>query len=311
MNKDAMSASQLIAKRFEISDPEKDLLGRGGMGDVYRATDSQTGAPVAVKALNPDIVARHPNAIERFVREGEALRQLNHPNIVSMVAAVEEEEATTGVVAHYLIMEYVEGGSLRDLLEAQRQLPSPRVVEIGLDLADALTRAHRLGIIHRDLKPANVLLAEDGTPRLTDFGIAHVVESPRLTQTGVLMGTVDYLSPEACQGEPLDERTDIWAFGVLLYQMLSGELPFGGGTLTAKLAAILTQPIPDLASLCPDAPEALIDLIYRMLEKDRGQRIPSVRLVGAELEAILKGQEIRTPVHLPPKPPKRESFFHA
>ncbi len=289
-----MSASPLIANRFEISDPDKDLLGRGGMSDVYRATDTQTGALVAVKALNPEVVARQPEAIQRFVREGEALRQLNHPNIVSMVAAVEEEGR------HYLIMEYVEGGSLGDLLEAQRGLPSLRAVEIGLDLADALTRAHRLGILHRDLKPANVLLAEDGTPRLTDFGLAHLVDSPRLTQAGVLMGTVDYLSPEVCQGEPFDDRSDIWAFGVLLYEMLSGELPFGGGSLTAKLTAILTQPIPDLASLCPDAPEALVDLVYRMLEKDREQRIPSVRLVGAELEAILKGREVPTPLRLAP-----------
>jgi serine/threonine protein kinase len=163
-----MSASQLIADRFEISDPEKDLLGRGGMGDVYRATDTQAGEPVAVKALKSGIIALDPEIVTRFVREGQALRQLNHPNIVGMVAAVEEEGR------HYLVMEYVEGGSLQDLLAAQGPLPSTRVVEIALDLADALTRAHRLGIIHRDLKPANVLLAEDGTPRLTDFGIAHV-----------------------------------------------------------------------------------------------------------------------------------------
>jgi len=289
-----MSASQLIANRFEISDPEKDLLGRGGMGDVYRATDTQTGEPVAVKALSPGVVARDPDILERFVREGEALRQLNHPNIVRMVAAVEKEGR------HYLVMEYVGGGSLQDLLAAQGALPGTRAVEIALDLADALTRAHRLGIIHRDLKPANVLLAEDGTPRLTDFGIAHVADSPRLTETGILVGTVDYLSPEACQGEPLDERTDIWAFGVLLYEILTGQRPFVGETLTAKLTAILTQPVPDLAQLAPSIPDALADLVYRMLEKDRQQRVPSVRLVGAELEAILKGREVPTPARLAP-----------
>jgi predicted ATPase len=175
-----------------------------------------------------------------------------------------------------------------------------RALEIALDLADALTRAHRLGIIHRDLKPANVLLAEDGTPRLTDFGIARVSDSPRLTETGILVGTPDFLSPEACSGRALDERTDIWAFGVLLFEMLTGETPFRGDNLTAKLTAILTQPVPDLGERCPDAPEALVDLVYRMLEKDRGQRIPSVRLVGAELEAILKGREVPTPVLLAP-----------
>ncbi len=292
-----MSASRRIADRFEIRNPERDLLGRGSMGDVYRATDTHTGETVAVKALDPRVVARDPGILERFVREGEALRQLDHPNIVRMVAAVEDGGR------HYLVMEYVAGGSLQDLLDTarpDRSLPIPRVLELALELADALTRAHHLGIIHRDLKPANVLLAEDGTPRLTDFGIARVSEGPRLTQTGVLMGTPDFLSPEACEGEAIDERGDIWSFGVLLFEMLTGETPFPGDSLTTKLTAILTQPVPDLGERCPEAPEALVDLVYRMLEKDREQRIPSVRLVGAELEAILKGREVPTPLRLAP-----------
>jgi non-specific serine/threonine protein kinase len=280
---------KLIANRFTINNPEKDLLGRGGMGDVYRATDTQTGETVAVKALNPEILARDPTLLERFVREGEALRQLNHPNIVRMVAAVEEDGR------HYLVMEYVGGGSLQDLLFANGQLPNERVIQIALDLADALTRAHRLGIIHRDLKPANVLLAEDGTPRLTDFGIAYIADTPHLTQTGILVGTVDYLCPEACNGEKLDERADIWSFGVMLFQMLAGCLPFTGESLTSKLTAILTHPIHDLTQYTPEVPDALADLVYRMLEKDPQQRIPSVRLVGAELEAMLKGREPVTP----------------
>jgi predicted ATPase len=274
-----------VADRYQVEDIDRDLLGRGGMGDVYRATDAQTGETVAVKALNPDVLARDPELLERFQREGEALRRLNHPNIVHRIAACEENER------HYLVMEYVGGGSLDGLLKKEGRLSPARAIEIGLDLADALTRAHRLGILHRDLKPANVLLALDGTPRLADFGIAHVAVGPQLTQTGMLIGTVDYLSPEACQGEPLDERADIWALGVLLFQILSGRLPFEGQSLTAKLTAILTQPVPDLAQLAPDVPDALADLVYRMLEKDRCQRIPSVRLVGTELEALLKGRE--------------------
>ena len=285
-----MSTGQLIAHRFRIADLKRDLLGRGGMGDVYRATDLQTGETVAVKALNPDVLARDPGLLERFLREGEALRRLNHPNIVHMVASCEERGR------HYLIMEYVGGGSLETLLQKEGRLSPTRTIEIALDLADALTRAHRLGIIHRDLKPANVLLAPDGTPRLADFGIAHVATGPQLTQTGMLIGTVDYLSPEACQGEPLDERADIWAFGVLLFEMLSGQLPFGGDNLPARLTAILLQPTPDLAALATGLPDGLVDLVYRMLEKDREQRIPSVRLVGAELDALHKG---RMPVRAP------------
>ncbi len=264
-------------------------LGRGGMGAVYRTSDTQTGEIVAVKALNPEVLARDPGMLERFIREGEALRRLNHPNIVRMIAAVEDHGQ------HYLVMEFVEGGSLHALLASRKNLPASEVIRIALEVSDALSRAHHLGIIHRDLKPANVLIAKDGTPRLADFGIAHLENDQHLTQTGVLVGTVDYVSPEVCQGERPDERNDIWAFGVMLFEMLSGRLPFVGSTLTARLTAILTQPVPNLAQLAPDVPPALINLVNRMLQKDPQQRIPSVRLIGAELEAMLKGRAPLTP----------------
>ncbi len=299
-----MGKSLLIASRYRVEDADRDLLGRGGMGEVYRATDTQTGETVAVKALNPVVLSRDPDLLARFLREGEALRQLNHPNIVHMIAACEQDGC------HYLVMEYVPGRSLQQLLDAEHRLPPQRAIEISLDLADALTRAHRLGIIHRDLKPANVLLAADGTPRLADFGLAHLAAASRLTQSGMLMGTVDYLSPEACRGEPLDERADIWAFGVMLFEMLSGQARFGGDNLTARLTAILTRPVPDLAALAPGLPDGLVDLVYRMLEKDRQLRVPSVRQVGLELEALLKG---RAPVTPAPdaSPPRAEGRFAA
>jgi serine/threonine protein kinase/predicted ATPase len=310
--KRAMSAqdqgrSQIIGSRFKIADLDRDLIGRGGMGDVYQGTDLQTGQTVAIKALRPEVVFSDPNALARFRREGEALRQLNHPNIVQIVDALEAYGATFGEAVHYLVMEYVPGGSLRDLLEREGRLSIARTAEIALDVADALTHAHRVrpspsrddhkesaigsigGILHRDLKPSNVLLAEDGTPRLSDFGIAHVAGARPLTQTGGVVGTVDYLSPEACNLETLDARADIWAFGVMLYEMLAGERPFTGDSPMATLMAILRQPVPDLAQVRPDVPESLADLVYRMLEKDRAARIPSVRLVGAELEAISQG----------------------
>ena len=278
-------AKFIIANRFEINDLEKDLLGRGGMGMVYRATDHQSGGTVAVKTLSTETLEDELNVLERFKREGEALRQLDHPNIVKYIAAIESNGQ------HYLVMEYVDGGSLQDLLAKQGHLSNQRAVEIGLDLADALTRAHQLGIIYRDLKPANVLLTRDGAPRLTDFGIAQLADNARLTQTGVLVGTVNYLSPEAVNGGTLDTRTDIWAFGVLLFEMLTGRLPFTGGNLTARISAIIAQAPPDIIQLNPEIPEVLADLIYRMLEKDRQQRIPGMNLVGAELEAILHKRE--------------------
>lgn len=280
---------QLIAGQYIIQDLQADLLGQGGMGQVYRGREVQTGAPVAIKLLKTEVV--EPEMIERFNREGEILRRLNHPNIVKLLATAEEAGR------HYLVMEYVGGGSLQELLEQQGPLPVARVLDFALDLADALTRAHRLEIIHRDLKPANVLLAEDGSPRLTDFGIARALNSPSLTQTGLVLGTINYLSPEGCNGQKLDTRSDIWAFGVLLYELLTGQQPFRGETWVATMMAIMSQPTPDLNQQRPDVPEALARLIYRMLEKDPQHRLPSVRLVGAELEAIKQGWAVEEQRH--------------
>ncbi|MBI5668106.1 MAG: protein kinase [Chloroflexi bacterium] len=287
-----MSKPSVIANRFEV----EVLIGHGGMGDVYRGRDTLTGQPVAIKFLKPEIIAENPELVARFVREGEALRALNHPNIVKMLAAADDDGHRC------LIMEYVGGGSLRDLLTRQPRLPVDRVLNIALDLADALTRAHRLKIIHRDIKPANVLLAEDGTPRLTDFGVAHLSDRTRVTETGMLIGTYAYISPEACMGDELDARTDIWSFGVLLFEMLAGQRPFEATHPAAIITAILTKPVPDLLALRPDAPPALVGLIYAMLEKDRDKRIASVRLVGAQLEAIIGGTPTGSPFAATPPP---------
>ena len=160
---------------------------------------------------------------------------------------------------------------------------------MAIDLADALTRAHRLKIIHRDLKPANVLIGQDGVLRLTDFGVAHITDKDRVTDTDAIVGTIEYLSPEVLNGGVIDHRVDIWAFGVMLFEMLSNERPFTGDSMFGIMNRILAEPPPDLEALCPDTPKDLIDLVYRMLEKDPALRIPSVRQVGAELEAILQG----------------------
>ena len=279
-----MSASETIANRFVIADPERDLLGRGGMGAVYRGQDTLTEDTVAIKALNPELVTTNPETVTRFRREAEALRKLNHPNIVQMIAALEENGR------HYLIVEFVDGGNLRQFLDKEHQLPVRQVLRIALELADALSRTHHLRIIHRDLKPANVLLTAAGTPKLTDFGVASMADSGYLTQTGMWVGTPQYLSPEACNGEKLDERADIWAFGILLYEMMAGKVPFAGDTLMATLTAIFRHPLPDLMNIRPDIPEALNNLIQHMLLKERDQRIGSMRLVAAELEAILQGK---------------------
>jgi predicted ATPase len=271
---------QLIANRYEIQTE----IGAGGMGTVYLGLDRQTGSKLAIKQLKAELI--QPDMLERFKREGQALRELNHPNIVKLLDAVEAD------AQHYLIMEYVAGGDLGLLLKHGR-LPYQRCLNIAIDLADALTRAHRLNIIHRDLKPANVLLSQDGTVCLTDFGVAHVMHQERVTQTNVIIGTLDYLAPEVLSGEPVEPRSDIWAFGVMLFEMLAGQHPFPGRSILQVHQAIMTAELPDLEELAPDAPIAFVDLVYRMLNRDPQARISSVRHVGAELEDILHGREAR------------------
>jgi predicted ATPase len=277
---------QIVGNRYELTEK----IGVGGMGIVYRGSDTQTGQLVAIKELKVDVIQDNPELIARFAREGEILRALNHANIVKLLAMLED----TG--KQYLVMEFVAGGSLAEMLSRSKKLDTARVLNIALDLADALTRTHRLNILHRDLKPANVLMAEDGTPRLTDFGVAKWGNSA-LTLENHLVGTLGYLSPEALNGESLDERSDLWAFGVMMFEMLTGKHPFPAEHFGAQIAAILLNPLPDLEDLSPDSPIALVDLVYRMLEKDRHRRISSARLIGAELEAILRGEV--TPVLIP------------
>jgi DNA-binding NarL/FixJ family response regulator len=268
----------LIKGRYQLGN----LVGGGGMGNVYSGTDTLTGETVAIKQLRVEVMGDMPQMVERFYREGEALRRLNHPNIVKVLATADEGNQ------HYIVMEYVGGGSLADLLKHQPKLPVERVVSIGLELSDALSRAHHLHILHRDIKPANILLAEDGTPRLTDFGLARIDQMPGLTDSNSVLGTLYYLSPEAIENRKLNERSDIWSFGVVLYEMLTGSLPFSGETPFEIAWAIKNQPLPILENLRSGLSPALVNLVRRMLRKDNPARVDSVRQVGVELESIQK-----------------------
>jgi predicted ATPase/predicted Ser/Thr protein kinase len=274
----------MLADRYELGV----LIGEGGMGTVYQARDTRTGETVAVKQLRRDVLNVQPDLVERFTREAEALRELNHPNIVKAYETLQKDGE------YYIVMEYVPGQDLGSLLRRQERLSVSQTVRIAIELADALTRAHYMKIVHRDLKPANILMAADGTPRLTDFGVAYVGAKERMTTVGISVGTPDYMPPEALQGQNTDARSDIWALGVMLYEMLTGTHPFKGDTLPALLLNIMSSKIPDLEEIRPDIPVALADLIYRMLEKDRSARIPSVRLIGAELETIMEGLQTGT-----------------
>ncbi len=258
------------------------MIGGGAIGCVYAGVDTLTSEKVAIKELREELVASMPELVERFRREGELLVRLNHPNIVKILATVEEEQH------HYIIMEYVGGGSLADLIQREPEIPIERVLSVCVELADALSRAHHLDILHRDIKPGNILLAEDGTPRLTDFGLARLSGAEALTTSGSILGTFPYLSPEACSNQKLDQRSDIWSFGIILYEMLTGELPFRGETPFEIIWSIKNQSLPDPRLLREGIPDALVELIRKMLMKDREARIPSARLVGGDLEMIRK-----------------------
>ncbi|HUG33736.1 MAG TPA: protein kinase [Anaerolineales bacterium] len=254
-------------------------LGEGGMGEVFLAEDKQTGQQVAVKVLARQLTAQ-PESLERFRREAETLRQLDHPNIVKFVDAFEHEGQ------YVIVMEYVSGDSLHELIKAG-SLPVERTRQIALDLCDALIRAHRLHIIHRDIKPENVLLTEDGTPKLADFGVARLSEGTRMTRTGTQVGTPYYMAPEAWEGKSLDAQADVWSLGVMIYEMLAGQVPFTGDTGPAVMNKVLTTPPPDLKKLRSEVPPSLIKVVGKMLTRDKNRRYSTIRQVSVDLEGSL------------------------
>jgi eukaryotic-like serine/threonine-protein kinase len=264
-------------------------IGAGGMGEVYRATDTKLGRDVALKVL-PAEVASDPERLERFQREAKALAALDHPGIVG-VYSVEE---ASGV--HFLTMQLVEGQGLDRLIPTEG-LPIARTLDIAKALAQALCAAHEKGIVHRDLKPANVMVTADGRVKVLDFGLAKRAapgdgapadseqSTEMRTREGMVMGTMPYMSPEQLQGRALDYRTDIFSFGIMLYEMVSGRRPFAGRSTAELASAILRDTPPALATLRAGMPAELMQIITRCLEKDPGARYQSMRDVHGALLA--------------------------
>jgi serine/threonine protein kinase len=264
---------QILNNRYKIISQ----LGEGGMGEVYLATDEKSNQQVAVKILARQLTAS-PEALERFKREGETLRQLDHPNIVKFIDAFEHDKQ------YVIVMEYVSGGNLQNLIK-QGALPIEQARQITLDLCDALIRAHRLNIIHRDLKPENVLITEKGIPKLADFGVARLSESTSMTRSGTQVGTPYYMSPEAWEGRTLDAQADIWSLGVVLFEMFTGQVPFGGDTGAAVMNKVLTTPPPDLKKMRAEVSPALSKIVSRMLTRDKKRRYQTMRQVAVDLES--------------------------
>jgi serine/threonine protein kinase len=216
------------------------LIGKGGMGEVYRAWDTKLKRDVAIKIL-PDEFSRDADRVARFQREAESLAALNHQNIAA-IYDLQQSDAT-----RFLILEFVEGETLADILKKRGALPLEEALQVAKQICEALEAAHEKGIIHRDLKPANVAVNEDGDVKILDFGVAKSLDghmsttggAPLATDAGVVLGTPAYMSPEQARGLPVDRRTDVWAFGCLLYELLTGRQPFAGETPTDSLAAVL------------------------------------------------------------------------
>ncbi len=269
-------------------------LGAGGMGEVYLAQDTRLGRKVAIKLLPPESMGNE-QAKRRLLREARAAATLDHPNICA-VHEVGEEAGQT-----FIVMQYVEGETLAARLKRQR-LDLEEAVSIATQVADALSEAHAHGIIHRDLKPQNIMCTGRGRVRVLDFGLAKLIREPAtgeseaetvtlLTSSGVVMGTVPYMSPEQVRGEQLDERSDIFSFGVLVYEMVSGRQPFLAPSAAEIVSAILTRDVTPLDSCVPDVPLELARLTRKCLEKDRARRYQTMREVVIDLESVRRELE--------------------
>jgi formylglycine-generating enzyme required for sulfatase activity/tRNA A-37 threonylcarbamoyl transferase component Bud32 len=242
-------------------------LGSGGFAIVYLVRDVHLKRKLAVKVLSPDVIASH-SVLERFRREAETVAQLSHPHIVPLHFIGQQDDLV------YLVMEAIDGGSLADRLARERQLGIDAAARIFSEVASALAHAHKRGVIHRDIKPQNVLLdLETGRALVTDFGIARTAEGGSLTATGMVVGTPAYLSPEQVTGAPSDHRADIYALGVMMYEMLAGQPPFTGATPTAVLMKRLGGPPEGLRTIRPEVPAALEDLVDACLATDPNERL--------------------------------------
>ena len=275
-----MQIDRTLADRYELVSH----IARGGMADVYEARDTLLGRRVAVKVLHSQFSSDEA-FVKRFRREAQAAANLSHPNIVSIYDWGEDGST------YFIVMELIEGRTLRDVLKSERQLLPRRACEIGAEVAAALAVAHRAGLVHRDIKPGNILLAPDGTVRVTDFGIARAWDdSQELTRTGAVIGTATYFSPEQAQGMTADERSDLYSLGVVMYEMVTGAPPFTGDSPVAVAYQHVSTPAAMPSALNADIPPTLEAIITRALSKEPEGRHQSADDMRADLLRFLRGE---------------------
>ncbi len=275
------------------------LIGKGGMGEVYRARDTKLKRDVAIKIL-PEEFSRDPDRVSRFQREAEALAALNHQNIAGIY-----DLQQSGTI-RFLVLEFVEGDTLADILKKRGALPVDEALHVAKQICEALEAAHEKGIVHRDLKPANIKVMADGKVKVLDFGLAKAIEnaptgtalsdSPTLlsmaaTNAGMILGTAAYMAPEQARGKAVDRRADIWAFGVVLYQMLTGRVAFTGETASETTAAVMMKE-PDWNALPANTPARLRDLLRRCLVKEPRNRVQAIGDARIAIEEVQSGAEV-------------------
>ena len=264
-----------IADRYEL----EELVGTGGMSSVYRARDTLLERNVALKILHEQFTS--DDFVERFKREARAVAQMSHPNIVTVIDRGEDGGR------QYIVFEYIDGENLKEHVVRAGRLPVREALELAVQVAHGLAFAHTQGLVHRDVKPQNVLLNGDGRAKVTDFGIARSLDVDGVTQTGTVLGTSNYIAPEQASGRNVDVHTDVYSLGVVLYELLTGDVPFPGENFVAVAMKHVNEPPPNLLEVRKDVPRRVAAAVDRALQKDPADRFPTMEAFAAELEACL------------------------
>jgi serine/threonine protein kinase len=276
--KEELTTGSTFAERYQIIEE----LGRGGMGRVYKATDTKIKEKVALKLIKPEI-ASDKKTLERFGNELKIARKITHKNVGKMFD-INDAEGT-----HFITMEYVSGQDLKGLIRQSGQLGIGTALSIAKQVCEGLAEAHKVGVIHRDLKPSNIMIDREGSVRIMDFGIARSLKEKGITGAGVMIGTPEYMSPEQVEGKEVDQRSDIYSLGVILYEMVTGRVPFEGDTALTIAVKHKTEEPKDPKELNSQLSEDLSKVILRCLEKDKDKRFQSAGEVRAELTNIEEG----------------------